>query len=117
MKDLLRKALGILKVELEDLEEDIEDLLKLCQRRMDQREITNYVYQENKGLLLREIAGVKSLVQGLDTLDVRRFASAKGLFQEIDRQIREKTREGGHPEAVYSLVKRRLDKVAKYLGD
>jgi hypothetical protein len=115
MKDLLRRFLGILKVELEDLEDDIEDLLELCQRRKDHSEITDYVYQENKTLLLNEIAALKSLVHGLDGLDTGRFATQQQMIQEVDRLIRTRARESAFPEAVYSLVKRRLDKVAQYL--
>jgi len=117
MKDLLHKLIGILKVELEDLQSDINDLLEAGQRRMDKREITPYVYLENKGLLLREIEGVQSLVQGLGELDTRRFSGPQEMFLEIERQIRAKTREGDYPEAVYSLVKRRLDKIVRYLCD
>jgi len=117
MKDLLHKLLGFLRVELQDLEGDVTDLLEICQRKKDNREITNYVYLGNKGLLLREIAGIKSLVQGLDELDAGKFSSRQEMFREIDRRILEKTREGDYPEAVYSLVKRRLDKIVKYLGD
>lgn len=117
MKDLLRKFIGILKVELEDLESDIGDLLEVCQRRKDNREITNYVYLENKSLLIREITGIKSLVHSLDALDTQGFSSSQEMFREIDLQILARTREGDFPEAVYSLVKRRLEKVIKYLGD
>lgn len=117
MKDLLRKFIGILKVELEDLESDIGDLLEICQRRKDNREITEYVYQGNKNLLIREITGIKSLVNSLDALDTRGFSSPQEMFREIDLQILARTREGDFPEAVYSLVKRRLEKVIKYLGD
>jgi hypothetical protein len=115
MKDLLRRFLGILKVELEDLEFDIEDLLELCQSRKDHREITDYVYQENKTLLLNEIAALKSLIHSLDGLDAGRFATQQEMIQEVDRRIQARTRESAFPEAVYSLVKRRLDKVAQYL--
>ncbi len=115
MKDLLHKFLGILKVELEDLEEDIEDLLEICQRRKDNREITDYVYQENKTLLLNEIAALKSLIHSLDELDTGKFASQQEMFREVDRLIHARTRESAFPEAVYSLVKRRLDKVVQYL--
>jgi len=112
VKDLLHKLLGFLRVELEDLEGDVTDLLAICQRKKDNREITNYVYMENKGLLLREIAGIKNLVEGLDT---GKFSNRQEMFREIDRRILENTREGDYPEAVYSLVKRRLDKIVKYL--
>jgi hypothetical protein len=115
MKDLLRKFLGILKLELEDLEGDIGDLLEVCQRRKDQREITDYVYMENKTLLLNEIAAIKSLIHSLDDLDTARFATQQQMFQEVDLLIHAKTRESAFPEAVYSLVKRRLDKVTQYL--
>lgn len=115
MKDLLRKFIGILKVELEDLESDIGDLLEICQRRKDNREITEYVYQENKTLLLNEIAALKSLIPNLDTLDTGRFASQQEMFREVERLIHVRTRESAFPEAVFSLVKRRLDRVVQYL--
>jgi hypothetical protein len=117
VKNLLHKLLGLLRVELEDLEGDVADLLEICQRRKDNREITNYVYLENKGLLLREIAGIKGLVQGLDELDPGKFSNRQEMFREIDRRILEKTRAGDYPQSVYSLVKRRLDRIVKYLGD
>jgi hypothetical protein len=115
VKHLLRKFLGILKLELEDLEDDIGDLLEVCQRRKDQREITDYVYLENKTLLLNEIAAIKSLIHSLDDLDTGRFATQEQMFQEVDRLIHARTRDSAFPEAVYSLVKRRLDKVKQYL--
>jgi hypothetical protein len=115
MKDILHRFIGILKIELEDLEEDIDDLLELCQRQKNSKEITNYVYLENKSLLLNEIAGIKSLINSLDTWDARKFESKEEMFQEIDRMVHARTRECAFPEAVYSLVKRRLDKVVQYL--
>jgi len=117
MKDLLHKFIGFLKVELEDLEGDIEDLLEVCRRRREKHEITDYVYLENKSLLIREITDLKSLVHSLDELDTGKFTSPQEMFEEIDRQIQARAREGDFPEAVYSLVKRRLDKIVRYLGD
>jgi hypothetical protein len=116
MKDLLHRFIGILKIELEDLEEDINDLLELCQRRKNGKEISNYVYLENQSLLLNEIAGIKSLIAGLGTMDTRKFSSQEEMFQEIDRLIHSRTRECAYPEAVYSLVKRRLDRVIQFLA-
>jgi hypothetical protein len=37
------------------------------------------------------------------------------MFAEVDRLIHARTKESAFPEAVYNLVKRRLDKVAQYL--
>jgi hypothetical protein len=115
MKDVLHRFIGILKIELEDLEEDINDLLELCQKRMNHKEITHYVYLENKSLLLEEIAGIKSLINSLDTLDTKKFESKEEMFREIDRMVHIRTRECAFPEAVYNLVKRRLDKVVQFL--
>ena len=117
MRDLLRKYLGMLKLELEDLEAYLLDLLEACQRKKDNGKITNYVYLENKGLLLREIEGLRSLRQSMDSLDTAKFSSSQDMFREIDRRIREMTQEGDFPEAVYSLVKRRLNKIVQYPGD
>lgn len=115
MKDLLHKLIGILKVELEDLEGDVDDLLKILQHRKDEKEITNYVYLENRSLLLNEIGAFKSLIHGLDALDTGRFATQEEMFREVDRLIHARTRDSAFPEVVYSLVKRRLDKVVQYL--
>jgi hypothetical protein len=115
VKDLLHKFIAILKVELEDLESDIGDLLEICQRRKDNREISDYVYLENKTLLTNEIAALKSLIHSLDDWDTGRFGSQLEMFAEVDRLIHTKTRESAYPEAVYGLVKRRLDKVVQYL--
>jgi hypothetical protein len=115
MKDLLHRFIGILRVELEDLEDDIEDLLEICQRRKDNREITDYVYLENKTLLVNEITALKSLIHSLDGLDTGKFASREEMFEEVERLILARTKESAFPEAVFSLVKRRLDKVVQYL--
>ena len=115
MKDILHRFIGILRIELEDLEEDINDLLELCQKRKNHDEITTYVYLENKSLLLNEIAGIKSLINSLGDLDTGRFPCQEVMFQEIDRLIRSRTRDCAFPEAVYGLVKRRLDKVIQFL--
>ncbi len=115
MRDALHRFIGILKIELEDLEEDINDLLELCQKRKNSQEITNYVYLENKSLLLNEIAGIKSLIDNLGNLDTRQFRCQDEMFQEIDGLIHSRTRDCAFPEAVYSLVKRRLDKVIQFL--
>ena len=115
MKDLLHKFVSVLRIELEDLEEDIQDLIDICQKRKDSKEITNYVYLENKSLLVSEISGIKELLNSISALDTGNFHSIKEMFQEIDRLIQVRTRECSFPEAVYSLVKRRLDKVVTYI--
>ena len=97
MKDLLHKLLGFLRVELEDLEGDVTDLLEICQRKKDNREITNYVYLENKGLLLREIAGSKTWWTAWTTWTPGSSPTAQEMFREIDRRIQDKTRGVGFP--------------------
>lgn len=113
----LHRFLDILLIEIEDLENDLLDLIQVATERLQRHEITNYVFLENKGLLLNELACLKSLMTALRDLDTSGYADMKQMVADVEERIRKRCRECGHPEAVFSLVKRRVDKVYKYLSE
>lgn len=115
MKARLEKFLRVLRVELEDLEEDLNDLVVLTQERMDRRQITNYVYQENTGLLLNELSCLRDVLATLAEVDTARFTSAEAMIDEVQRTILERARKCAFPEVVASLVTRKIEKVRRYV--
>ncbi len=115
LQALLHKFISLLRIELEELEQDICDLLELWQRRKDSHEITNYVYLENKGLLLNEVGCVKELLGNIAAVDTSRYDSVEQMISDVDNMIDKRIRECAFPEVLHSLVKRRLEKVRQYI--
>ncbi len=112
-----RLFLKILKAELEDCLEDIEDLTLLAERRQQTGELSPFVYLENKALLQREKQGLQSVIMALNTMESDSFPDADSLAAVVDEQIKKTVADYEEPEAVYSIAKRKLLKVLRYTND
>ena len=115
LRQNLHRFLDLLALEIEDLENDVTDLIQAAKDRLARHEITNYVFLENQGLLLNELSCLKTLMSTLRDLDTSGYADLNELVADLERRIRARIHECGYPEVVFSLVKRRSDKVLKYL--
>ena len=115
MRAMLNKLISIFRIELQDLEEDINDLLAILEKRRDSQEITTYVYLENKGVLLNEIACVKELLGKIGAIDANRYESVEALVATLGELLAERIKECAFPEAVHSLVQRKFEKVCSYV--
>ena len=117
MKDKINKFLRVFQIELEDLEEDLRVLCEMYAERQQKGEITHYVLLENSALIMNEIAGVESILQSLSSMCATSYSSLEEMVDDIDEKFRDKTMHSGFPEAVYALVRRKLEKVLKYVQD
>ncbi len=115
MRALLNKFISIFRLELEDLQEDINDLIKILEKRKDSQEITNYVYMENKGVLLNEIASVQEILDSIRTIDVCKYESVEDMITDVHQMIDMRIQERDFPEVVRDLVQRKFDKVCTYV--
>jgi hypothetical protein len=111
----LNKLISIFRIELKDLEEDIIDLLEILEQRKNSQEITNYVYLGNKGVLLNEISCVRELLDQLSTVDAYQYESVEAMLAGVKEMLDAKIRDSSFPDAVHSLVLRRLEKVCTYV--
>jgi len=111
----LNKFISIFRIELEDLEEDINDLLEILEKRKDSQEITNYVYMGNKGILLSEISCVRELLDTLSTIDAYQYESVEAMIAEVKKMLTARIRDCAAPEVVHQLVERKFDKVCTYV--
>ncbi len=111
----LNKFINIFRIELEDLEEDINDLLEILEKRKDSQEITNYVYMGNKGILLSEISCVRELLDTLSTIDAYQYESVEVMIAEVKKMLFERIRDCAAPEVVHHLVERKFEKVCTYV--
>jgi hypothetical protein len=115
MRAALNKFISIFRIELEDLGEDINDLLAILEKRRDSQEITNYVYMENKGTLLNEIACVHELLDSMRTIDANKYESVEAMMAEVRNMLNQRIRDCAFPEVVHSLVQRKFEKVSTYV--
>ncbi|MDX9799833.1 MAG: hypothetical protein RBT69_00700 [Spirochaetia bacterium] len=110
-----QRYIKILKIELEDLEYDIqygEDLLK---KRFDEHKISDYVFMENLSTFKAELAGVKKMEKEIDAL-AGKYETIEELSAFISDYLKKRVKDLGLPEVVYVLIKRKLDKIYKYLS-
>lgn len=117
MPERKRLFMKILKAELEDCLEDVEDLKNLYQRRLLKNDVTNYVYNENEALLKQELNGIHKALKSLDTLDLDAYENVDTLAAAVDAMIQKKVLEYEDPEAVYQIAKRKLLKVLRYVNE
>jgi len=116
MKTKEHKFLYILKMELEEIEEDLKTLLEMYCYCEDKHEITNYVRQENSSLIQAEIAALRSLFKFLDTFSPEGYESLEALAEGVLAKFKELIKKKEYPQALYYLIERRVQKVVKYLA-
>lgn len=115
MKEKIRKYTKVLRIELEDLQEDLLVMAEIYHQRELKREITDYVFLENLSLLQSEIAGIDNIISSLDKIDPEDFTTIEEFAHYISEEFRKKTESAGFPDSVFALVNRKLAKVSRYI--
>ena len=115
MRAMLHKFISIFRIELKDLEEDINDLLEMLEKRKDSQEITNYVYMGNKGVLLNEIACVRELLDSMSSIDAYQYENVDAMIADVRKMLDRRIQDCAFPEVVHSLVQRKFEKVCTYV--
>ena len=115
MQERVGKFLRILKVELEDLEEDINTLAGLTDKRRQDRAITEYVHMENISLLKQEFAGIKRIVDELDKIELVEDETFPDFVARLKQRCRQTIHSSAYPDAVCIFVERKIDKAAEYM--
>ena len=116
MREVKRNYITILKLELEDLEIDIEKLIEHCEEACENSDLSANVFLENLALFKNELLAVNIFEKMLDGLDIEQFASLDELVQFIKKSFEEKVRALGLAKAIIRYVERKLTKVADYVG-
>lgn len=116
MEHNARHFARLFMVELEDLIEDIRLLIDRTEKRFENGEITPYVHMENKAFLQREVDAIEKfmgLVDGIDLSIYKGTSDIEAAFLEKSRDYVSRLED---PEAVYVLLKRKLEKVRKFIS-
>ena len=115
MKERLKKFVDILRIELEDLEEDINTLAEITEARCKEHAITEYVCMENVGLLRQEFAGIREVLDDLQTVEIGKDETFQDFVDHLKERFRRVIHNSAYPDAVYIFVERKVQKVADYI--
>ena len=116
MADAKSRYIRMLKIELDDLRDDLQVLIDDCCTREKRHESTHYVCMENMAVFKREILDVNTVDHILDRIEVDEYADVDALARALDDRFGELARRHGITDAVYSMLRRRLEKLAGYIG-
>ena len=115
MKQKLEKYLQVLRIELEDIETDLELMADVYNQREKRDEITEHVFLENVSVLKSEISGIALIIRTIEDVHVEQFGNLAAFVEYLDAMFRERTKHSSYPEGVYRMVKRKLTKVQRYI--
>lgn len=108
--------LRILKVEMDDLEQDIELLIREYTEKHDKDEMTNYVFNENLALLQRELFGLQGFREEIAAMDPGEEKSLEELREHLDQRLKKRVEEKGLPNSILLLMERKISKVMNYIA-
>ncbi len=116
MRKVLEKYVQILKLELEDLEIDIQKLIENCEKTSKTSDLKINVFLENLQLFNNELLAVDIFEKMLDKLDVSKFDSLDDLVRHIKQSFEAKVDALGLAKVITRMVDRKLQKVADYVS-
>jgi len=115
MREPKKNYLRILRIELEDLESDVAELIAQYQKADTSKALTDHVVMANLALFKNEMLGLKAFEDILRQTDPDAFPTLDAMIEHLRTQFRERIRAAGIAEAVALFVDRKLVKVSRYL--
>ena len=116
MPETRAKYLAILRLELDDLHEDIEALIRQTTKERESGNLTNYVFLENLALFKNELLGVDAFGKILEQTDPHAFATLDEMVDHLKTTFRARVKACGLAEVIELYVERKLVKVMQYVA-
>lgn len=107
--------LKILKVELEDLHDDIVIMIEENKNAKGKEEISNYVFLENLSVLNNEILGIDIISSSIKNTDSEKFATLNELIADIESRIHKAMRENHIIKGLFRLIEKRIKRAHDYV--
>lgn len=111
-----RRFLRLFRVELDDLMEDVQHRMDLTERRFEREEITQYVRLANEAILKRELDSLEKFAGIVDGIDASLYKGISAIETALLDRSRDYVSRLEDPEAVYVLLKRKIDKVKAFIS-
>ena len=107
--------LTILLIELDDLEQDIQLLIKHYKEEHDEHKLSNYVFFHNVALMHEELFGIESFREEISHIDVSEYASLQDMIDDLNSRIKQRVEKHGIPNSFIFAMNRKIEKVMRYI--
>jgi hypothetical protein len=107
----------LLRAEIEDVIEGIEQLSFVMENRLNKGEITNYVYNENEAFLTQELSGLKKLLPLIEGVDIGVCKDVNTLALETGNMLQIKAKAADDPRVILEIIDRKIKKVLRYITE
>lgn len=109
------KYLQLVKLEMEDVKQDLSESRKVLEKRFAEMDITNYVFLENLATLKSEMLGIERVEK--DLLEMKSDnRDCSQLRVMLDSHFESVVSESAFPEALLNIIRRKLDKIDRYIS-
>ncbi|MBN2812038.1 MAG: hypothetical protein JXP39_09120 [Spirochaetales bacterium] len=109
------KFLGILTLEIEDMQDDIALLIGQIEVKRSNGLYTEYVARENNALYRVELDALSDFLSEVRSCDPVLFESAEEVIQHLTSTIPEKVRDGLYPPMMTGLLFRKMEKIRDFV--
>ncbi|MFO7888817.1 MAG: hypothetical protein R6V04_00600 [bacterium] len=116
MKYKIRSFQVIMRVELQDLKEDIEDLLDNNRKKFQEQKISQRVYMENEALYQNELIGIEEFSELLLSKNPSEFKDLSEFIQTLKEEFYILLKKEEIALAVKVCIDRKLLKVSEYVN-
>jgi hypothetical protein len=116
-RTLQAKFLAVLRIELEDLEQDLDGLIGAYQEKLQQHAETEHVCFENAAVLKNEEFGVRHFLRVLDRTRPEDYAGLDALIGDLRARFAAEIRHAGLASGALAYAERRIAKVRRYVTD
>jgi hypothetical protein len=115
MREIKTNYLKILRIEIEDLKQDIEILIEGLKREHESELLTNYVFMENLIVFRNELLGVDDFYQVIDSTDPDKYATLDEMIAAILASFSDMVVQRRLPREIIQYVERKMAKVKQYV--
>jgi hypothetical protein len=115
MHEIKSSYLRILRIEIEDLKQDIEALIEGLKREHESELLTNYVFMENLIVFRNELLGVDDFFQVIERIDPDKYATLDEMIAVILASFSDMVAKHRLPREIIQYVERKMTKVKRYV--
>jgi len=115
MRKVKKCYLKVLKVELEDLEDDIEQLIEETKKGKNAGKLTNYVFFQNIALFKNELLALNVFENIINGVNPEEFETLDEMIEYLKKLFFQKIKILGLAEAIQIYVERKMMKARKYV--
>ena len=115
MRATKQRFMRLLAMELEDVKEDLDALMRNCNAQKERDEISDYVFQENTAVYQNLHAAFDCVKASLEHVDPDAYPDVRELILGLGKTCHERLVEHGFTGGLERTLRRKMAKIATYL--